>query len=70
MASHREKIFDMPSVHAHRAITPRPPDDVREAAQDAARRQGTNLNAVVVAFLNWYGGLTDRHPERPEPPAS
>jgi hypothetical protein len=59
----------MPSVHAHRAITPRPPDDVREAAQDAAARQETNLNAVVVAFLRWYGGLTDRHPERPEPPA-
>jgi hypothetical protein len=67
MASHCEKIFDMPSQHRHRAITPRPPEDVREAAKGAAERQGTDLNAVVVAFLRWYGGLTDRHPERPEP---
>jgi predicted HicB family RNase H-like nuclease len=65
MASHREKIFDMPSKHLHRAITPRPPDDVREAAQSAAARQGTNLNAVIIAFLRWYGGLTDKQPERP-----
>jgi len=56
----------MPSQHAYRAITPRPPDDVREAARDAAERQGTNLNAVIVALLRWYGGLTDRLPERPE----
>jgi predicted GIY-YIG superfamily endonuclease len=58
-----------PSVHRHRAITPRPPEDVREAAQNAAARQETNLNAVVVTFLRWYGGLSDTHPERPEPPA-
>jgi hypothetical protein len=57
----------MPSKHRYRAITPRPPEDVREAAQDAAERQGTNLNAVVVAFLRWYGGLAESHPERPGP---
>lgn len=55
----------MPSQHRYKAITPRPPDDVRAAATDAAARQGTTLNAVVVAFLRWYGGLTDRLPERP-----
>jgi hypothetical protein len=55
----------MPSKHAHRAITPRPPDDVREAAKDAARKQGTTLNAAVIAFLRWYGGLTDKLPARP-----
>jgi predicted HicB family RNase H-like nuclease len=62
----------MPNKHAWRAITPRPPDDVREAATQAAERQGTTINAVVVAFLRWYGGLTDKLPERPgrQPPAS
>ena len=62
----------MPSQHAHRAITPRPPEDVRQAATEAAAQQGTNVNAVVVAFLSWYGGLTDALPRRPkdEPPAS
>lgn len=56
----------MPSKHRYRPITPRPPDDVRAAAVDAAARQGTTLNAAVVAFLCWYGGLTDKLPERPE----
>lgn len=56
----------MPSQHKHRAITPRPPQDVREAATDAAARQGVTLNGVVVEFLRWFGGLTDKLPERPE----
>lgn len=56
----------MPNVHRFRAITPRPPDDVREAAQDAARRQRTTINEAVIGFLRWFGGLTDELPERPE----
>jgi hypothetical protein len=56
----------MPNQHRYRPITPRPPDDVRDAATDAATRKGTTLNAVVVAFLRWYGGLTDELPERPD----
>jgi hypothetical protein len=52
--------------HVNRALTPRPPEDVREGAVSAARRMGTPLNAVIVAFLRWYGGLTDELPERPE----
>lgn len=32
---------------------------------------GTTINAIVVAFLRWYGGETDELPERPprSPPA-
>jgi hypothetical protein len=56
----------MPSVHKHRAITPRPPQEVKDAAVDAAARQGTTLNAAVIEFLRWFGGLTDKLPERPE----
>jgi len=58
----------MPSQHKYRAITPRPPDDVREAAVNAAAAQETTLNAVVVDLLRWYGGLTDKLPERPPAP--
>jgi hypothetical protein len=62
----------MPSKHKHRAITPRPPDDVRQAAQDAAARQGTTVNDAVVAFLRWFGGLSDKLPDRPprQPPGT
>lgn len=56
----------MPSKHKFRALTPRPPDNIRDAATAAAARQGTTLNAVIVAFLRWYGGLSDTPPERPE----
>jgi hypothetical protein len=59
----------MPSKHKYRAVTPRPPEDVRAAAQGAAERQETDLNAVIVAFLRWYGGLSDEHPDRPGPAA-
>lgn len=59
----------MPSVHKFRAITPRPPDDVREAAQDASRRKGTSLNQEIIGFLRWFGGLTDKLPERPPRPS-
>jgi hypothetical protein len=55
----------MPSQHRYRALTPRPPDDVREGAAAAAARMGTNLNAVIIAFLRWYSGGTDKLPERP-----
>ena len=57
----------MPSQHKHRAITPRPPDDVRQAAQEAAAEQGKTLNAVVVDFLRWFGGKSDDAPKRPQP---
>lgn len=56
----------MPNQHKFRAITPRPPDDVRKAAQDAAERQGVTLNTAVIDFLRWFGGLTDKLPDRPE----
>lgn len=36
------------------------------AAVEAAARQGTTLNAAVIEFLRWFGGLTDNLPERPE----
>jgi hypothetical protein len=67
VASHCVTIIPMSSQHANRAITPRPPEDVRAAAREAAERQETNLNAVIVAFLRWYGGLSDQHPDRPDP---
>ena len=56
----------MASQHRNRALTPRPPEEVRAAATTAAARQGTKLSIVIVDFLRWYGGLTDEHPERPE----
>jgi hypothetical protein len=70
MASHRGKIILMPSQHRYRALTPRPPDDVREAARDAANRKGTTLNAAIIDFLRWFGGLTDKLPERPARPST
>jgi hypothetical protein len=57
----------MPNAHKWRALTPRPPDEVREAARDAAERKGVTLNAAIVDFLRWFGGLTDELPDRPEP---
>lgn len=55
----------MPNRHRYRAITPRPPEDVKVAAQQAAAAQGRTLNDVIIDFLRWFGGKTDTLPERP-----
>lgn len=56
----------MPSQHRYRAITPRPPDELRERANEAVKEVGSNLNAHIIAFLHWLVGDTDDLPERPE----
>jgi hypothetical protein len=57
----------MPSQHRYRAITPRPPDELRERAQAAVAEVGSDLNAHVIAFLRWLVGDTDELPARPDP---
>ena len=56
----------MPNQHRYRAITPRPPDDLRAKVQDGVTVMGTSINAIVIAFLRWYARETDELPERPE----
>ena len=58
----------MPSQHKYRAITPRPPDELRERAQRAVAEVGSDLNAHIIAFLRWLVGDTDELPERPGEP--
>lgn len=55
----------MPSVHRYKAITPRPPDELRERAQQAVAEVGSNLNAHIIGFLRWLVGDTDDLPDRP-----
>lgn len=64
MASHCEKIDPMPSKHRYRAITPRPPDDLRERFQQAAADLGTNMNALLITFMRWCVHETDDPPPR------
>jgi hypothetical protein len=65
VASHYAKIRDMPSKHRYRAMTPRPPDEVREAFMAAVTKAGSDANAVLVAFMRWFAGETDELPARP-----
>jgi hypothetical protein len=60
----------MPSQHRYKAITPRPPDELRERAAAAVAEVGSNLNAHIVGFLRWLVGDTDELPERPGKPSS
>lgn len=55
----------MPSKHRYRAITPRPPDELRDRAQAAVAEVGSTINAHVIAFLRWLVHDTDELPERP-----
>lgn len=56
----------MPSQHRNPAITPRPPVELRDRAYAAVDEVGSNLNAHVIAFLQWLVGDTDELPARPE----
>ena len=55
----------MPSKHRYRAMTPRPPDEVREGFVAAVAKVGSDANAVLIAFMRWFAGETDEIPERP-----
>jgi hypothetical protein len=55
----------MPSKHRYRAMTPRPPDDLRERFVAAVARAGSDANAVLIAFMRWFAGDADELPERP-----
>jgi hypothetical protein len=68
MASHREKLIDMPSAHRHPAITPRPPAELKKRADIAVSQVGSTLNGHIVAFLEWLVHDRDEPPKRPERP--
>lgn len=68
MASHRAKLTDMPSVHRHPAITPRPPAELKKRADKAVEAVGSNLNAHIVGFLEWLVHDRAEPPRRPERP--
>ncbi len=68
MASHREKLIDMPSVHRHPAITPRPPAELKKRADQAVKQVDSTLNAHIVAFLEWLVHDRAEPPARPEKP--
>lgn len=65
MASHYAKIPPVTDRHRHKAITPRPPEELRERAQAAVAEVGSTMNAHVIAFLKWLVNDTDQLPERP-----
>ena len=56
----------MPSQHRYPAITPRPEPKLKKRADAAVAEVGSNLNAHVIAFLQWLVGDTDELPERPK----
>ena len=64
MASHYAKIAAM-GKHRYRAITPRPPEELRERVQAAVAENGTDVNALVIALLRFWIGDTDEPPKRP-----
>lgn len=68
MASHREKLIDVPSVHRNPAITPRPPVELKTRADEAVAQVGSNLNAHIVAFLEWLVHDRAEPPARPAKP--
>lgn len=68
MASPSEKLTDMPNVHRHPAITPRPPAELRDRAKIAVAEVGSNLNDHVIAFLRWLVHDQDEPPPRPAKP--
>jgi hypothetical protein len=68
MASHREKLIDMPSVHRHPAITPRPPAELKKRADQAVAQVGSNLNAHIIGFLEWLVHDREDPPKRPKQP--
>ena len=51
--------------HRNRAITPRPPEELRERVQAAVAEAGTNVNALIIALLRFWIGDTDEPPKRP-----
>jgi hypothetical protein len=57
----------MPSKHRYRAITTRPPDELRDRVQAAVTETGTDLNALVIALLRFWIGDTDTAPPRHSP---
>ena len=68
MASHREKLIDMPSAHRHPAITPRPPAELKKRADQAVAEVGSNLNAHIIGFLEWLVHDRAEPPKRPDKP--
>jgi hypothetical protein len=68
MASHREKLIDMPSVHRNPAITPRPDPALKKRADQAVAQVGSNLNAHIVGFLEWLVHDRAEPPTRPDKP--
>jgi hypothetical protein len=51
--------------HRNRAITPRPPEELRERVQAAVTEAGTDVNALVIGLLRFWIGDTDEPPKRP-----
>jgi hypothetical protein len=58
----------MPSQHRYPAITPRPHPELKRRAQEAVAEVDSDLNAHVIAFLQWLVGDTDELPPRPSRP--
>jgi hypothetical protein len=58
----------MPNVHKNPAITPRPPAELRDRAKRAVAEVGSDLNAHVIAFLEWLVHDRDEPPVRPARP--
>ncbi len=56
----------MPSQHENRAITPRPPEDLRARSYIAVAQIGMTLNAWILASLRYLVGESDDMPPRPD----
>jgi hypothetical protein len=62
----------MPNAHKHPATIIRPPGELKSRAKDAVAALGTDLNAWVIASLEYLVGDRDEPPVRPArriPPA-
>lgn len=57
---------DMPSQHRFPVVTVRTDPELHERAKAAVAEIDSNLNAHVVAFLQWLVHDTDDLPQRPD----
>lgn len=55
----------MPNAHKHPATIIRPPEALKSRAKEAVAALGTDLNAWVIASLEYLVGDRDEPPPRP-----